>query len=547
MDVDVLVVGAGPTGLSLAAQAHAHGASVRIIDRALDRAHESRALGVQARTLEVLAGSGISDELVRRGNPAVRFELHAGGRTVELPLIDSGTSDTDYPFLLFVSQVVTEQVLGDHLAARGVPIERGVELTELRWESDAVTGTVRHRDGATEAIRARYVVGCDGIRSTVRQEAGIGFLGDAYPQTFALADLEVDGVTADRVHVYFADRGIMFFFPLGEPASWRMIAMRPPDGWPRAGDHADGDETTLTDLQALADDATGGRARLRDPVWLTDFRLQHRRADRYRAGRAFVAGDAAHVHSPAGAQGMNTGIQDAWNLGWKLALVARGVADPALLDSYDAERAPVGRLVLRFTDRAFTVATSTNRFARFARGRVVPRLAPLAARLGPGRARAFRTMAELDIGYRNSPAVQEGRPRLRGGPRAGDRVPTAPVARDDKIVSLQRELGAPGFHLLLCGPPQRWSTTSIVDVAVHRLSRTPAPGTLTDAGGTAMRRLGVRGDGAAHYLVRPDGHVAYRAAGVDLTGLLAYLDRWLPGLRAAPAGRPPNGRPAGDG
>ena len=543
MDVDVLVVGAGPTGLSLAAQADAHGATVRIIDRALDRAHESRALAVQPRTLEVLAASGISDELVRRGNPAVRFEMHAGNRAIELPLFDPGTRDTDFPFLLFVSQAVTEEVLDHHLAGRGVRVERGVQLTGLTWDADAGIAAVRHEGGATESIRARFVAGCDGVRSTVRQQAGIAFLGGTYPQTFALADLEVDGLAADRAHGYLADRGVMLFFPLGRPASWRMIAMRPAEGWPPPHGADPSAPTTLADLQALAADTAGSGIRLHDPVWLTDFRLQHRHADRYRAGRAFVAGDAAHVHSPAGAQGMNTGIQDAWNLGWKLALVARGVADPALLDSYDAERAPVGRLVVRFTDRAFAVATSTARVVRFLRGRVVPRVVPLAARVGPARARAFRTLAELDIGYRNSPAVQEGRPRIRGGPRAGERVPAAPVARHDTIVSLQRELGGPGFHLLLCGPPQAWDGVP-AGVATHALDRTPAPGVLHDADGTAMRLLGVRAGGAAHYLVRPDGHVAYRAAGVDLSGLRAYLDRWLPGL-GPPADRPPNGRPTG--
>ena len=156
--------------------------------------------------------------------------------------------------------------------------------------------------------------------------------------------------------------------------------------------------------------------RLRDPVWRTNFRLHHRHASRYRAGRVFLAGDAAHIHSPAGAQGMNTGIQDAWNLGWKLALVGRGVADEALLDTYEAERRPVGGFVVRFTDRAFTVATSTNPLLRALRTRLVPRVLPLGLRLDRAVAYGFRTVAQLNIGYRHSPAVQEGRPALRRGP-----------------------------------------------------------------------------------------------------------------------------------
>ncbi|HEY3009551.1 MAG TPA: FAD-dependent monooxygenase [Micromonosporaceae bacterium] len=535
MDVDVLVVGAGPTGLSLAAQVHAHGASVRIIDRALDRAHESRALAVQARTLEVLAGVGVSDELVRRGNTATRFVMHAGRRAVELPLFDPGTRDTDYPFLLFVSQAVTEQVLAEHLAGRGVPVERGVELTQLAADGGAIVATVRRADGQDETVRARFVVGCDGVHSTVRREAGIAFRGGTYPQAFALADLDVDGLPGGRAHAYLGDRGIMFFFPLEDPVGWRMIVMRPPGGWPRPG--GDTGDTTVADLQTLVDDATGGAVRLHEPVWLTDFKIHHRQVDTYRSGPVFVAGDAAHVHSPAGAQGMNTGIQDSWNLGWKLALVARGVADPALLDSYDAERAPVGRLVVRFTDRAFTIAASTNPVVGVLRRELVPRLAPLFGRLGPARARAFRTLAELDIAYRHSPAVQEGRPRPPGGPRAGDRLPTAPVVRDGATVSLQRELAEPGLHVLLCGRSPGWRTDRLDRLAdllrVHLLSRTAEPGALHDPGGAALRALGVPADASAHYLVRPDGYIGYRAAGTDLTGLIAYLDRWFPALGAA--------------
>ncbi|HEY2949511.1 MAG TPA: FAD-dependent monooxygenase [Micromonosporaceae bacterium] len=536
MDVDVLVVGAGPTGLALATQAHTHGVSVRIVDRALDRVHESRALAVQARTLEVLAGSGVADELVRRGNTATRFVMHAGRRSVELPLFDPGTRDTDYPYLLFVSQAVTEQVLADHLAGRGVPVERGVELTGLRADGGAMVATVRRGDGPAETVRARFVVGCDGVHSAVRREAGMAFRGGTYPQAFVLADLDVDGLPGGRAHAYLGDRAILFFFPLGDPTDWRIIAMRPAGGWPRPG--GDTDDTTLADLQNLVDDATDGAVRLREPVWLTDFKIHHRQVDTYRAGSAFVAGDAAHVHSPAGAQGMNTGIQDSWYLGWKLALVARGVADPALLDSYDAERAPVGRLVVRFTDRAFTIATSTNPVVGLVRRELVPRLAPLAGRLGPARARAFRTLAELDIAYRHSPAVQEGRPRPSGGPRAGDRLPTAPVVRDGATLSLQRELAGPGLHLLLCGQSAGWRTGRLERLAdllrVHLLSRTAEPGVLHDPGGAALRGLGVRADGCAHYLVRPDGYIGYRAAGTDLTSLVAYLDRWFPALDANP-------------
>jgi hypothetical protein len=183
-------------------------------------------------------------------------------------------------------------------------------------------------------------------------------------------------------------------------------------------------EPSLADLQALADAFTGGKLRLRNPVWLTYFRLHHRQATHYRAGRVFLAGDAAHVHSPAGAQGMNTGIQDAWNLGWTLALVDRGLADAALLDSYEPERWPIGRFVLRFTDRPTAIATSGSPVVRLIRTEVAPRLAPLVLRPSRVRAYGFRTLAQLRIHYRGSPAVHEGQPALRYGPGPGIGCPT---------------------------------------------------------------------------------------------------------------------------
>jgi 2-polyprenyl-6-methoxyphenol hydroxylase-like FAD-dependent oxidoreductase len=478
----------------------------------------------------VLRGLGVTEELVARGNDAVWVQLHAGGRGVRVRLFGLGLDDTAYPFLLFVSQAETEQVLGDHLAAGGVQVERQVELVGFHADPDGVSCTLRHADGRTEQVRTRYLVGCDGAASTVRRGAGIPFQGRAYPQTFALADLEVDGgLDTGAAHAFLGQVGLLLFFPLGRPASWRLLAMDP-------GRHGRERKArpSLVELQALADRFTGGRLRLRDPVWTTWFRLGHRHAARYRAGRVFLAGDAAHVHSPAGAQGMNTGIQDAWNLGRKLALVARGLATETLLESYDAERRPVGRFVVRFTDRAFAVATSTNPILRAARTQLVPRVLPLALRLDRALAYGFRTVSQLGITYRHSPAVQDGHPTPRRGPRAGDRLPDAHVARDGQGCWLGETLAAPRFHLLLCGNPGDWDAGQPTAVsaryrevlAVHHLTREAAPGALHDVDGQAFARLGV--EQAAHYLIRPDGHVGYRATGTDLDGLQRHLAHWLP-------------------
>jgi hypothetical protein len=230
---------------------------------------------------------------------------------------------------------------------------------------------------------------------------------------------------------------------------------------------------------------------------------------------------------------MNTGIQDSWNLGWKLALVERGVAQGALLDSYEEERLPVGGFVLRFTDRVFSVATSRNWILRFMRSHVAPRLLSLFARLGRARAAAFRTIAQLKISYRKSSVVEEGRPSLTGGPRAGDRFPDAHTNLEGRRVWIHELLGPTSFHLLLCGPPDEWDEARLAGfhdqhrgiVAVHHLAREGGPGVLRDRDGAVLRKLGIAGLG--QYLVRPDGYVAYRAAGQDLAGLERYLHRWI--------------------
>jgi 2-polyprenyl-6-methoxyphenol hydroxylase-like FAD-dependent oxidoreductase len=532
---DIVIVGAGPTGLTLAARLQQFGVSVRIVDRQLDRVHESRALAMQPRTLEVLRGLGIAQTLVERGNDAVQLRIHFGERIVGMRLFDIGLEDTAFPFLLFISQAETEAILNEHLAARGVPVERGVELVSFTADSDGVACALRGADGGTEQVRGRYLVGCDGAHSTVRDGARIPFEGGTYPQTFLLADLEVDGeLERGAAHAFLGDEGILLLFPLGVPATWRLVGMRP--STEEAGEREQETEPlTLAELQRICDRFTGVTLRLRDPAWLTYFRVHHRQAARYRSGRAFVAGDAAHVHSPAGAQGMNTGIQDAWNLAWKLALVAHGVADPALLDTYESERLPVGRFVLRFTDRASSLATTDSAFVRLMRTQIVPRLLPLLLRIRKGRAFGFRTLSQLAIHYRNSPAVQESPDAPRAGPRAGDRLPDARIVRDGQESWLHEAVAAPAFHLLLCGPATEWPVDHVAAmqerhgalVAVHRLTRDGevTRGVLLDPSGEALARLSAKQ--AAHYVVRPDGHIGYSSGGTDIVGAERYLARWL--------------------
>jgi 2-polyprenyl-6-methoxyphenol hydroxylase-like FAD-dependent oxidoreductase len=545
--ISVLIVGAGPTGLTLAAQLQAFGVDFRVVDRTPDRAHESRALAVQARTLEILQRLGLGEILVARGNPSARLALHFGGRrTAEVRLGGFSASDTRFPFILFVSQAETEALLDDYLARVGATVERGVELIGSTPEEGFVRCVLRHADGSEEVVDARYLVGCDGAHSAVRKQAGIAFEGDAYLQDFMLGDVDADGpIEADVLHSFSASGSVAMFFPLRSPAAWRVIAMGPKVGRTEQAqqreDSLTRSELPLGELQSAVDGATDGAVRLRNPVWLTHFRLHHRQARRYRVGRVFLAGDAAHIHSPVGAQGMNTGMQDAWNLGWKLALVTRGWAGESLLDTYEKERWPVGRNLLRYTDRLFSVFTrvmSRSIVAAWVRRSVVARLLPLLFRSARLRAWAFKFVSQLAISYRRSSAVVEGRPRSRYGPHAGDRLPDASITRDGQDTQLQQALSPTAFTLLLCGRLEDWQSAAVSSLAdrhaelteIRHLSRERRPGVLVDESGDALRRLGLHASHElAQYLVRPDGYIAFRCAGQDL----GAVDRFIAALRPA--------------
>jgi 2-polyprenyl-6-methoxyphenol hydroxylase-like FAD-dependent oxidoreductase len=542
----VLIVGAGPTGLTLAAQLAQFGTRFRIIDRLQDRAQESRALGVQARSLEILQHLGLGDDLAARGNRSATVTMHVEGRVApRVSLSDFAAPDTRYPYILFVSQAETEGVLAQHLAERGVVIERGTELTQFTEGASGVSCELRNTDGQIEHVDAQYLVGCDGAHSAVRKGAHIPFEGEAYLQDFMLGDIEVDAspdveLTKDSIHPFVGGQGIAMFFPLGHPASWRVIAMSARNAAqsrlaPAGDDKPQSDKLSLEELQQAIDGATGGGVRAHSAVWLTHFRLHHRQATHYRRGRVFIAGDAAHIHSPVGAQGMNTGIQDAWNLGWKLALVIRGAADERLLDTYEAERWPVGRALLRYTDRAFGMVVRSltpSPLASWLRRTVPGRVIPLVLSSQRLRTYAFRFVSELNIRYRRSPAVLEGTPRIQRGPRAGDRLPDQPVVAKGQATWLQEATVGPRFCLLLCGSEDGWDFTPLRERAlpgdlltVRYMSSDGHASDIVDTDGKALAMLGVTS--AAQYLIRPDGYIAFRCAGRDLSAVAAYLASWF--------------------
>jgi 2-polyprenyl-6-methoxyphenol hydroxylase-like FAD-dependent oxidoreductase len=503
----ILVTGAGPAGLALALQAHDHGADVRIIDRRPEAYRPSRALIMHARTLEVLRPLGVTQALLDRADTAPAAALHLGGRVVRVGLAGLELPDTAFPHLTLIRQMDVEAVLARALADRGVRVERGTQLVGAREHPEGVRALLRARDKIDEALFG-FVAGCDGPASTVRAQAGIGWPGRPYAVEVVLADAELDGdLPGGTAHVVAGPQGLLFVFRLGELATWRLLATRPASAGPLAFGQP-GPPVPVAEIQALLE-GTGLGTRITDLQWSTRVRLQHRVAERFRKGRLFLAGDAAHAYSPATGQGMNAAIQDAANLGWKLAFAARLPDDNAiLLGSYDHERRPVARQVLAMTHLAFWGEASTSRVPSLLRGT----LAPLAASLAPAVLRRRRLVAEgirllsqLRVSYRGSPLSAEGTPRRRGGPRAGDRLPDATVLSAGRDIRLHELLARPGVHVLLDREADRLDTLPLGPlVNMHRLTSAPGRGLIA---------------------VRPDGYIGLRCQIAEADQLTAWLAR----------------------
>ena len=500
---DILVAGAGPAGLVVALQAHDHGATVRIIERRPHPARPSRALILHARTLEVLRPLGVTEALLARADTAPAADLHLGSRTIRIRLTDLAWPDTAFPHVALIRQAEVEHVLAEALAVRGVAVERGTELSGVSDGPDGVLATVRSPAGALEQARFGFVAGCDGSASVVRSQAGIGWPGGLYPAEVVLADAELDGDLAEKAaHVVVGRRGLVFAFPLGERATWRLLATRPA-GADRLPPGPFGPAVGAADLQALLDEA-GLPARITTLAWSSRLRVQHRVAGRFRRGRLFLAGDAAHAFSPATGQGMNTAIQDAANLGWKLAFAAAGRGDGSLLDSYDRERRPVARRVLALTHLAFWAEASTEPVPSAFRRGIVPLAVPVLAGRRTLIAGGMRMASQLSASYPASPLSAEETPRRRGGPRAGDRLPDQLVRSGGRTVRLHDLLARPGVHVLL-DRDAPWPGAALGRfVAVHRLSNVPGRGMI---------------------VVRPDGYIGMRGRTVQVSELAAWLVR----------------------
>jgi 2-polyprenyl-6-methoxyphenol hydroxylase-like FAD-dependent oxidoreductase len=526
-DVEVLIVGAGPVGLALALELRRFGLRFRIVEEKLERSTTSKALGLQPRLSEVFAIQGIEERFAARGFSDIRaLNARSGVKklltiTVRPPANQAGR-DACQPRMFVIPQSVTEEILETALQERGHLVERGRELISFEQNAAGVNAVVRNHDGSEETISAQFLVSCEGAHSLVRKQAGFCFAGTTMPLRFLLADVTIDwDLPPNEIQVWFHRDGVFGALPFGAQ-KWRLIVERE-----EVPDEA-AEEVTLELVQRLAIERTLKKdIRIRDPIWLSDFRINARMVDRFRDRRLFVAGDAAHIHSPLGGQGIATGIQDATNLAWKLFSVLREGAPDALLDTYDEERKPIARAVLRGTSAASNLVFAMNPVLRFVRERLVfPVL-----RQGFVQRRLIGYASQLEVNYRErSLSSNFDQAFSRVHVRAGDRAPDVLFKRGDEKVTLFRLIGTFGM-LALFGPGQNIHRISAALDALHIRSfivSSQSAGTLPDQYledlyADFARLYGAQGPFL--YLIRPDGHAGLFQRQAEAGALAAYLKK----------------------
>jgi 2-polyprenyl-6-methoxyphenol hydroxylase-like FAD-dependent oxidoreductase len=536
-DCDVLVVGAGPSGLIAAILLVRSGARVRIVERRLDASHESRAFAVQARTLELMHSIGLSEAFLARGAITNGIDIHVQGkRRGGLDLDRAAATDTLFPFILMIPQSETEAILIEELERLGVTVERGAEFSGMMQDSDSVVSSITFGNSKTTLIRSHYLVGADGSRSAVRTAADLSWTGDAYPQRFLLADCKVDWpLDHHRFRVFLNGPRIGLFLPLDGANVSRVMATDFSE-WTDEGDATVPAPLDLAEIESGMREATGLDVKLSEPVWVTRYRAHHRSVGIYRADRVFVAGDAAHIHSPAGGQGMNTGLQDAANLAWKLALALEREVGDGLLDSYDEERRAVGEQVVRSTGKLFNAAAGQAGWKSAVRDNIAKIALPLVSKLPLFHRKGFWKASQRDVAYPEARYVSEGSRRPSHGPAAGARVPNVRVREGLELHSL---IAGYQFQLLVMSrrfldAGQLAETGKSAQAALGDFNATVHIISRSDRGASPLARIptspeifdqfGLRQmDDQALYLVRPDGYIAWRCSQLDFAALQRFV------------------------
>jgi 2-polyprenyl-6-methoxyphenol hydroxylase-like FAD-dependent oxidoreductase len=488
MQTQVMIVGAGPVGLTLACELARYGVRVRIVDKAAQRTDKSKALVLWSRSLELMDRGIGTRQFCENGFNVQAANFISGEKPVGR--VDMGMVDSPYPYAMMIPQSETERLLEERLQELGVTVERSVEATAIADEGDGTRTRLKGPDGQEKEVLADWLVGCDGAHSIVRHSLGATFDGETNESDWILGDVHMTGypVPDTEASIYWHRDGAFIIFPI-TPGRYRVIADLPASG------EAAPPTPTLDNVQAIIDRRGPGGLKAFDPIWLAGFRINGRKVSKYRWGRAFLAGDAAHIHSPAGGQGMNTGMQDAFNLAWKLALVVRGTCREELLDSYSPERSYVGDQVLKSSGALTTVGTLRNPIAQTFRDLVGHLMLGLTTVQ-----HAFAdNMTMVTVGYPDSPL---NGPSLRGaGPKPGRRFP--PVAGQIPPGS-----GTDPQFVLLAEP------SAAITALIEQFD------------GLVDTTLGAPPHDGGIWLIRPDGYVACSSS--DANAVDDYLQKLAP-------------------
>ncbi len=512
---EVLIVGSGPTGLMLACQLLRFGVRFKIIDKNKDRSQESRAFGIQARSMEIFQNLGIVDEFLKNARVGHLADFYVGGKlALELNFDKIKINTTPYPNIFFLPQSETERILIEFIERHGVEIDRQTSLENFSQDADKVEAVIKRVDTQEEQhVVCQYLVGCDGAHSKVRELLAIPFVGAAYQQNFFLADARVEWSKPVRSEfMAFSDSaGLFLHLPLSSGLS-RVLGVNL-DATKEETDQP----IQIAEIEKLARKVTHQQISIKDTVWMTRFHLHHRVVNQYQKDRAFLAGDAAHIHSPVGAQGMNTGLQDATNLAWKLAGVLKYAMHLKLLVTYTAERQWVGKKLTETTDRFFWFLTSPNKILRKIRPYILTFIFKLVANSAKLQKRMFWLMSQLGIQYQPNYFLE--------GEKAGMRAPDAPIG----LTSLFSLLKESPFSILIFQNPARDATTldenkikflqqSLGDwIKIHIFL-------YADDKKILFKHYQIKNSGL--YVIRPDGYIGFHRNDLNLDDLCRYLKKF---------------------
>jgi len=503
MQTDVLIVGAGPTGLSLARQLARFGVAFLVVEKREGTTPHSKAIGVQARTLEIYDQIGIADRIIREGWIANKARLIGGGEVRgEIDFGGFGAGLSPFPFLLVLEQGIHERIVYEDLKNTGRDVRWLTEMLVFESTDDGVTARVRS-NGEVETIEAKYLVGCDGAHSPVRRALGLKFVGSTFERLFYVADIELDWeFSHEALHVNLGDDTLTAFFPMVGERRWRIVGTFP------EGHDKDAGEILFDEIERQVAQDTSLKFDITKVNWFSVYKVHSRAVERFSSGRCFLAGDAAHIHTPAGAQGMNTGIQDGYNLAWKLARVVRHGADPSLLETYNEERLPNARRLLRTTDRFFDFAASDEWFVSFIRKNVFPYFANFALSFDTVRHVVFPLVSQIGINYRDSSLSETvGAFEVR----AGDRMPWFEIDGQ----SIYEFLREPRFHLVVFADESA-SVPPVPDAWHDRLDILRFP--LSDVAREHFGR-----DDPFYVLLRPDNYIGLISDDLSPAVLADYL------------------------